>query len=72
MYDSIYIKFKNRSNSSVVTEFRIVVTYRGERNMGITDRERTEETFWSCGNIFDLDQATLKYTKFHEAVDPRF
>lgn len=40
--------------------------------MGFIDCERTEETFWSCGNIFYLDQATLKYIKFHQAVHLRF
>lgn len=29
MYDSMYIKFTNTSNSSMVMEVRIVVTYRG-------------------------------------------
>lgn len=35
MYDSSYIKFKKRSNSSMVIEFQIVVTCRGRGDMGL-------------------------------------
>lgn len=62
MYNTTYIKYKNRSSSSLVIEFRIiVVTCTGGVVWGLVIAcEGPKETLWGCENILYLNQATLK------------
>lgn len=46
LYDSIYIRFKNRQNKSIVTEVTTVVTSEGEYQLGEGSRVPTEDVLY--------------------------
>lgn len=62
--DSIYVKFRNKQNESVVMDVRSVVACRDEA--GEVDCKKAEESFWGDGNSLYLDLGKITLSKSNE------